>query len=113
MIIAQAIAAALNLIGAILLAVDFWHRPQLDDAPTEPQAMLIQLCKALEQEPIDRDSVLRLREQAATQGTFDRAEAVRAGKKARHALMAGRWGIILISAGFLLQLSVLLLQPHA
>jgi hypothetical protein len=101
----QIAGATLNFLGAVLLAYEFWRRR--DGQPprsAELEDVVIRICRAVESDPVDRSALRELRGEAAIRGAEGRAESVMEGRETRLVRRAGRWGVVLITIGFLAQL---------
>ena len=96
--------AVLNLTGALCLAIDFWRKREVDAPVMEREEMWIQLCRALEEEPVDKERIRDLRQIAATEGIRSRSQEVGRFSREHFVQNVGLWGIGLLVAGFFLQL---------
>lgn len=107
----QAVGTFLNFIGAILLAVEFWKKPQQLPAPAAPILdALLEICRALQKGLPDPEVIASIRQKLAVIG-MSGAAAARQEELGRHYMTrAGRTGIAILTAGLFLQLLSLLVS---
>ena len=106
-----AIGLLLDLVGALLLARDFWFRRMAPDYADDLSTLIVDLARSISRKELD-----------AARDVKNRAYAFAMESRAKEALdsrgeallrRSGRIGLVLLAVGFLLQLAAALLAPPA